>query len=325
MKTELLSIQNDQDLAKAVVYIQQGKLIAIPTETVYGLAADAKNDTAIKKIFAAKERPSTHPLIVHIDSIDRITDWAQDVPQEAYILAQHFWPGPLTLLLKKKDSISDVITGGLNTIAIRIPNNDRLRLMIKQLNTGLVAPSANPHTKLSPTSAQQVLDIMNGKIDAVLDGGPCELGIESTIVSLVDKEPQVLRKGPITPTMIASVLGINIHSFESHSTRVPGNMLKHYQPNTKSILMDTNQIVDYLQNPENSSKKIACLYYSNIDALSSNPDAIKMSSDPKMYSAMMYQTLYQLDKMGYSEILIEIPPKSEAWDAIWDRLQKACH
>jgi len=325
MKTELLSIQNDQDLQKAIEYIQQGKLIAIPTETVYGLAADAKNDAAIQKIFIAKERPTNHPLIVHIDSVEKINDWAEDVPQEAYILAQHFWPGPLTLLLKKKKNVSSVITGGRDTVAIRIPNNDRLRLMIAKLNTGLVAPSANPHTKLSPTSAQQVLDNMNGKIDAVLDGGPCELGIESTIVSLIDKEPKVLRKGPITPTMITSVLGVNVKNFQSHNTAVPGNMLKHYQPNTKSILMSEDQIIAHLKNPENRSKKIACLYYSNIDALSSNPDAIKMSSDPKMYSAMMYQTLYQLDKMQYEEILIQIPPKDEAWEAILDRLQKACH
>ncbi len=325
MKTELLSIQNDQDLKKAIEYIQQGKLIAIPTETVYGLAADAKNDAAIQKIFIAKERPTNHPLIVHIDSPEKMTDWAQDIPDTAYILAQHFWPGPLTLLLKKKKNASDLITGGLDTIAIRVPHNDRLRMMIAQLNTGLVAPSANPHTKLSPTSAQQVLDIMNGKIDAVLDGGPCELGIESTILSLVDKEPKILRKGPITATMIAAVLGINVQNFQTHSTRVPGNMLKHYQPNTKSILMDADKIITYLKNPDNRSKKIACMYYSNIDALSSNPHAIKMSSDVKIYSNMMYQTLYQLDKIGYDEILIEIPPKSENWDAIWDRLQKACH
>jgi L-threonylcarbamoyladenylate synthase len=325
MKTELLSIKNQSDIEKAIKYIQEGKLIAIPTETVYGLAADAKNETAIQNIFIAKGRPNNHPLIVHIDSIENIKNWADDIPQQAYILAQHFWPGPLTLLLKKKKTVSNLITGGLDTIAIRIPNNDTLRMMIAKLNTGLVAPSANPHTKLSPTSAQQVFDSLQGKISAVLDGGQCELGIESTIVSLLDDTPKILRQGPITATMLASALGSQVETFEKHSTKVPGNMLKHYQPHTKSILMDGQEIVAYLQEPNNLSKKIGYMYYSNIAQLASNGTAIKISCDPKIYGSQMYQTLYKLDKFGYDEILIETPPKTEEWSAILDRLEKACY
>ncbi len=325
MKTEFLSIKNNTDIQKAIEYLQKGELVAIPTETVYGLAADAKNEDAIKKIFIAKGRPTNHPLIVHIDSIENIKNWAEDIPEEAYILEKHFWPGPLTLLLKKKKDISSLITGGLDTVAVRIPNHDTLRKIIAELKTGLVAPSANPHTKLSATTGQQVFDNMNGKIAAVLDGGACKVGIESTILSLVDKTPKILRQGPITQTMIENVLQCKVENLQKHSISVPGNMLKHYQPNTKSILLTPEQITEYILNPLNNSKKIGCMYYSNIDILKSRPYAIQVSSNPEVYSSLMYKTLYTLDTMNCDEILIEFPPKSELWDAILDRLQKACY
>jgi L-threonylcarbamoyladenylate synthase len=325
MKTEFLSIKNNTDIKKAIEYLQKGELVAIPTETVYGLAADAKNEDAIKKIFIAKERPTNHPLIVHIDSIENIKNWAEDIPEKAYILGKHFWPGPLTLLLKKKKNISSLITGGLDTIAIRIPNHDTLRKIIAELNTALVAPSANPHTKLSATTGQQVFDNMNGKIAAVLDGGACEVGIESTILSLVAETPKILRQGPITQTMIENVLQCKIENLQKHSISVPGNMLKHYQPNTKSILLTPEKITEYILNPLNNSKKIGCMYYSDIDILKSRPYAIQVSSNPQVYSSLMYKTLYTLDTMKCDEILIEIPPKSELWNAILDRLQKASY
>lgn len=325
MKTEILNIYNEVDIKRATYLLAKGELVAIPTETVYGLAADAKNPEAIKNIFKVKGRPENHPLILHIDSAEKLTDWAYDIPDVAYQLAEHFWPGPLTLLLKKKPEVSDLITGGLDTIAIRVPANVMLRDIISRLDSGLVAPSANLHTKLSPTTAEHVLDHLGGKIAAVLDGDSCSVGIESTIISLIDQTPKVLRKGPITADAIQEALGIKVDVLETHGKKVSGNMLKHYQPHTKSLLMTADEILRYLKNSQNEDKKIALMYYSSMRELIVQPHAVKLSGDIEEYTKAMYQTLYQLDKESCDEIIIECPPHSSEWGAVWDRLKKACY
>lgn len=203
METKLL--QPDQ-IDEAVSLLKTGEIVALPTETVYGLAADAKNESAIKKIFIAKNRPKNHPLIVHIDSFDRIQEWTDDIPDYAYKLSEHFWPGPLTMLLNKKHNIANIITGESTKIALRIPNNHLMLQIIKSVGGALVAPSANTHKKLSPTRAEHVMQDLAGKISAVLDGGPCNIGIESTIIDLTNKTPKILRPGSITKDLIENTL-----------------------------------------------------------------------------------------------------------------------
>lgn len=325
--TDLLKSDLNEDFQKAINFLKKGELVAIPTETVYGLAADARNPEAVRKIYIAKNRPENHPLILHIDSAKKLIEWSINIPKEVEILAQNFWPGPLTLLLKKHPHVSDVITGGRDTIAVRIPNNQLVIRIMRSLNTGLVAPSANIHTKLSPTSAQHVMNMMKGRIAAVLDDGQCKVGIESTILDLTKNTPTILRKGPISQIMIENVIGRPINTPEAHSEAVSGNMLKHYQPHTKTIIMDTKQIYDYLSvlASQNDTRNSGFMYYSDLDKLIGHPNAIKLTSDKPAYAKMMYDTLHRLDALNIEQIIIETPPNSTEWEDINDRLKKASY
>lgn len=229
IKTKILNANKEKDILEAISMIKRAQIIAVPTETVYGLAADARNVNAVEKIFTIKNRPSNHPLIVHIASFENLSEWAKDIPPVTIMIAKHFWPGPITLLLQKNDLVSDVVTGGLETIAIRIPQNEALLKMLNLLNTGIAAPSANPHKRISPTTAQHVMSGLSGKIDAVLDGGPCQIGVESTILDLTQSSRlRILRHGPITKKMLESILKVSIESTSIHLERVSGNMKRHY-------------------------------------------------------------------------------------------------
>jgi len=322
-KIEILNAHTKEGVQRAIDLIKMGELVAVPTETVYGLAADARNAEAVKKIFVAKKRPNQHPLIVHIDSIEKLHEWVENIPKSVELLAKHFWPGPLTLLLKKKPEVSEIITGGLETIAVRIPDNEVLRKIMSVLDTGLAAPSANPHTKLSPTSATHVINTMSGKIAAVLDGGCCRVGIESTILNLTTEIPTILRQGPITRKMIEDVLGSHIHSPVHHSENVSGNMLKHYQPSTKSVLMNTEALIRYTESLQH--KLIGVMHYSEITFSKENVVDITVPIEKTLYSQTMYDTLHKLDLLNLDEIIIESPPNLEEWSDVLDRLKKATH
>jgi L-threonylcarbamoyladenylate synthase len=323
-KTKILRADNDHDIAQAISLIQEGKIVAVPTETVYGLAADARNVQAVQQIFIIKNRPTYHPLIVHIASFQDLAQWAKDIPATAAILAEHFWPGPLTLLLNKKDDVNDVITGGLQTIALRVPQNRALLKILRELKTGLAAPSANPHKRISPTSAEHVLSGLSGKIDAVLDDGPCQIGVESTIVDLTTSDIKILRHGPITKKMIEDALQICIGSPFQHAQHVPGNMKSHYQPYTKTLLMDIQAIENQLELPENKLKKFGVIHYSDFISAHQNVTAVKLSKNKAEYSKSIYQALHELDVLNVDKILVETPPHDDAWHDILDRLTKAC-
>lgn len=215
--TQILDLCSPLDCDKAAKLLLEGELVAIPTETVYGLAADAQNKEAINKIFEVKQRPSTHPLIVHIADVLELKKWALDIPEIAYALAKAYWPGPLTIVLKKAANVGAEISGGLETIAIRVPNQPKLLEMMKQHDLALVAPSANPHKKLSPTKADHVYKSLHGRIPAVLDGGVCAVGLESTILDLTQENPIILRKGPITKDDLEKILGCCVIDPSSHS------------------------------------------------------------------------------------------------------------
>ena len=287
METKLLRAHQ---IDEAISLLKAGEIVALPTETVYGLAADAKNESAIKKIFIAKNRPTNHPLIVHIDSFDRIKEWTDEISDYAYKLSEHFWPGPLTMLFNKKDNISNFITGDSTKIALRIPNNHLMLQIIKSVGGALVAPSANTYKKLSPTKAEHVMQDLSGKISAVLNGGACSIGIESTIIDLTTKIAKILRPGSITKDMIENALQINILEYQSHLEQVPGNMLAHYQPDTPSFLMTLSEIKDYISNSKDTN--IAVMHYSAFES-----DKVKLypiSSDRSGFTKTMYDTLHNI-------------------------------
>lgn len=324
IQTRILSSEVENDIFTAIDLIQKGELVAVPTETVYGLAADARNIDAVRKIFIAKNRPITHPLIVHIASFEKIHQWVKSVPPAALRLAEVFWPGPLTLILEKHDNVNDFITGGLNTIAIRVPKNESLLKILNILDTGLAAPSANPHTRISPTTAEHVMYGLSDKIAAILDAGPCQVGMESTILDLTLATPRILRHGPLSKEMLEDVLKISVDDPKNHSENVPGNMSNHYQPNTKAQLMALPEIESLISAPLSVRKFYGIIHYSVISRKHSNVLSIKMPINNSTYRRMLYSALHDLDNSGVDEILIESPPNDMSWFDILDRVSKAC-
>ena len=320
MNTLKLNAQHHQDIVTAADLLQQGKLVAVPTETVYGLAADASNPAAVSAIFTAKGRPANHPLIVHLHDMATMTRWAKDIPATAWQLAEAFWPGPLTLLLPKADQVSPVTTGGLPSIGLRMPAHPALLQVLKQNQLAVAAPSANRYKKLSPTSVEQVLAGLNGRIDAVLDGGECDHGLESTIVDLTGEQIRIVRAGPITASQLQAVLQIDVQQPQQHQTQVPGNVDAHYQPNTPLRCFDSAQLhALLLAQPSN----IAVLHYSALKALPANSMSLPMPNDAAGFASQLYRQLYLADKLGVTAIWCELPPQGEAWLAVHDRLRRA--
>lgn len=320
-KTQILNLALLDDCKKAAELLLEGNLVAIPTETVYGLAADATNPRAICKIFDVKKRPNNHPLIVHIDNASKLERWACNIPSAAYALAQAFWPGPLTMILHKKKEIPSEISGGLTTIALRVPNQPKLRQMMHEFNLGLVAPSANLHKKLSPTLADHVYKNLYGLIPAVLDGGACQVGLESTIIDLTQEHPVILRKGPITKKDLEKVLLCSVLDPKSHSIAAPGNMHIHYQPYTKSHLVPAGELLEIIK--KNQTGRVGFLHYTKFEELIDHPFAVKLDPNKPNYAAALYSSLHQLDSFQLTSIYVQEPPSGPEWDDVKDRLIKA--
>ncbi|WPC76616.1 L-threonylcarbamoyladenylate synthase [Vibrio porteresiae] len=319
LNTLRLNANKAQDLQHAACLLEQGKLVALPTETVYGLAADATQPEAVKGIFAAKGRPANHPLIVHIGDMSQLSDWAADIPDQAIALAKAFWPGPLTLLLPKGAQASSVVTGGLDTIAIRMPAHPVILSILKEYKLAVAAPSANPYKQLSPTNAEQVISGLDGKIDAVLDGGDCLFGLESTIVDLTSENVRVLRAGPITAQELSQVLEQPVDYPKHHNMAVPGNVGSHYQPKTVLRLVDN---IEHAVFNRDKNSTYAVIHTSEL--VDDNGIAsFKMPLDAASYGKKLYRSLAEADKLQLDEIWLERPPQGEAWNAVNDRLSRA--
>jgi L-threonylcarbamoyladenylate synthase len=319
MNTKLLDGNTLADLESAAKLLAGGSLVAVPTETVYGLAADASNPAAVAKIFVAKGRPSNHPLIVHIASIDDLADWADEIPEVAYKLAREFWPGPLTLLLKKSARVSDVVTGGLATVGIRMPNQPMFLKLLDLGRTAYAAPSANPYKQLSPVSAEQVMAGLGGKIAAIVDGGFCTVGVESTILDLSQMPYRILRRGPLSRSELQQAGGVDIESPEIHDVAVSGNVQDHYQPKTPLHLVSRSELAVH------RAKNLPNAAYLSISAdgvSSGGPLHVDMPNNPAGYAKLLYKTLYELDKQRPAVIWCETPV-GEQWEYILDRLRKA--
>lgn len=336
---------------EAVQTLRDGGLIAFPTETVYGLGADARNPDAIKKIFAAKGRPSNHPLIVHLAAPDRfdqaqvdwtsvLTPWVRDLSEDALKLIHAFWPGPLTLVFKKDKSVLTELTGGQDTVAIRAPAHPIAQELLRKFKGGVVAPSANRFGKVSPTSAADVRSEFAGLLDLmILDGGDCDVGIESTIIDLSSGiHPVLLRPGLITPTEIFAKTGIkvylpseiNLDEQEVCLPRVSGGLRAHYAPTTPLRMYSPGRVLDALSEFPDTKSRVAVAVWDSDSALGEDGhpsvyfEEVLVPSDSAIFASRLYRTLRDLDQQAWDLILFPEPPAGEDWDGVRDRLQRAC-
>lgn len=314
-------------IARAVSLLREGKPVAFPTETVYGLGADASNELAVRKVFQIKERPFDHPLIVHISRLKQLGDWAIDVPEDALKLAKAFWPGPLTMVFKKQPTVLDCVTGGQNTVALRMPSHPMAQSLLESFGGGLVAPSANKFTHISPTTAAAVHEEFGDTV-MVLDGGASKVGLESTIIDMSQDQPVILRPGMITAQAIEKLLGKTITSVNEATakTRAPGMHSLHYAPQTKTSTIDKKNIPAFLQTIKKNDLPMVFAMYSDLDLLQVNQvdvDYVKLPADAAGYAHDLYRTLRALDGQHYKRIMIEGVPEGNEWEAIRDRLFKA--
>lgn len=308
------------EISKAIALLRQGEVVAFPTETVYGLGADATNPKALRKVFLAKQRPMDHPLIVHIGSEAELDMWVREIPEVAYPLMKAFWPGPLTLIFKKSPQVVDLITGGQDTVGLRMPNHPVALELLRAFGGGLAAPSANRFGRISPTTMSAVIDELEGSIAGVMEGGQCEVGVESTIVDLSHGEPRILRPGMITVSQIEKVLGKKISVDERDVPRVSGSLESHYAPETKMKLVATEEVVGFLKA---YLLPVAVLSYSLPEFEQDNVKWVNMSSDAVQYAHDLYKCLRMLDKEKLALIVVEKIPESDEWDAVRDRLNRA--
>lgn len=315
---------------EAAQLLRQGKLVAFPTETVYGLGADASNAAAVERIFAVKERPKHHPLIVHLADISMLSAWARDIKAEAHTLALAFWPGPLTMIFKKQPHVLDEVTGGQDTIGIRIPRHPIAKALLMAFGGGIAAPSANKFTHISPTTAAAVFDELHDEVDCILDGGPCDVGLESTILDMSNDEPRILRPGMITAADITQILKQSVvKTAETKALpRAPGSHHLHYAPQTQTHLLDTVSMIAWLSTVKSDASFVVIAHShalkTVLSATSNNAiHFIAMAEDAKTYAHDLYDTLRNQDHMGYQAIMIEAVPDEPAWFAIADRISKA--
>lgn len=320
-------IQNlTKDLKLAVKCLQNGELVAFPSETVYGLGADARNDQAIARVFQVKGRPSDHPLILHIASVEQLPLWATDIPDSAWLLAAHFWPGPLTLILNKHATVSKLITGGQETIAIRIPNHPLTLDLLTQFGSAIVGPSANKYGRVSPTTATHVAADLGNEVSAILDGGACSIGIESTIVHLASAHPVIMRQGSITAQQLSSVLGCNLElrPETNNTVRTSGSHESHYAPLTPAYLLTVDEITQQITLFAEQQQNVSVLSFAaQPDNISSKIFWQQLPKDPQIYAHDLYANLRAHDQLGNAAILIEQVPPDDAWLAIMDRLIRA--
>ena len=306
------------DIGKAERLLWAGRLVAFPTETVYGLGADASSKDAIARLYEVKGRPGDHPVIVHFADAKKAFEWAREVPPAAHKLAAKFWPGPLTLILKRAPHVGDFVTGRQDTVGLRVPAHPLAHELLAAFGGGLAAPSANRFGRVSPTTAQHVRDDLGADVDLVLDGGPCGVGIESTIVDLSRGHAVLLRPGGIGVAELEAALGEPVSLPDAEAPRVSGSLPAHYAPRTPARLVGGEAL----------EAEIARLGEAAAVLAFSAPDErvdfwLRMPKDPAAYAQKLYSALRELDGTGSKMLLIETPPDSPAWRAVLDRLRRA--
>lgn len=312
------------EVSRAAELLRAGELVAFPTETVYGLGADASNPLAIAKIFAAKGRPADHPLIVHLPDASHLERWAVDIPEAARKLAAAFWPGPLTLILKRHPAVPDAVTGGQETVGLRVPNHPLALQLLREFDGGVAAPSANRFGRVSPTTAAHVREELGDAVAMILDGGPCAVGIESTILDLSGNEPRILRPGMLDAAAIGAVLGYRPEfGGTQNAPRVSGSLEAHYAPRTPLQLVAVAELAEAASQALDAGWRVA-IFTAQPPAISHENLAWRpASADPVQFAHDLYARLRELDAMGCDLLLVAAPPIDEAWRAAADRLRRA--
>ena len=322
-------------IKQAVDFLLNGNLVAFPTETVYGLGADASNENAVNKIFAVKGRPKNHPLIVHLPDISALDFWADLSKMPPYVIDifQTFSPGPITLILPRNPkNVGNFITGGQNSVGIRIPNHPLALELLKNFQQrkahgGLAAPSANLFGRISPTSAKHVQSELGEKIAMILDGGDCQIGIESTILDCSNSQPQILRPGHISAEKINGVLqkyNLTLQNTNENIPRVSGSLPGHYAPKTPlKIIFSTQEISKNINQNQNQNKNIAIICFDDLPNNKNIKFFQKMPLDVNAYANLLYKTLRDADAAAVDEIYLQQIPADISWNAVADRIQRA--
>ena len=311
------------EIETAVQALRDGELVAFPTETVYGLGANAQNPAAVRRIFEVKGRPPHHPVIVHLDSPRYLHRWVRDVPESAVRLAEVFWPGPLTMVMRRAANVHDVITGGQDTIAIRVPAHPMAQQLLTAFGGGIAAPSANRYGRLSPTRAEHVREEFGDALRVILDGGECQIGLESTIVAFEDEGVRLLRPGSVNAAQIRGVVGELLIGAVGASPRVPGSAPTHYAPRTPLTVVPAGEIDGQAEAASSGGRRVAVLAQRLPLRSHKYVTWINAGKRPEMYGRDLYTNLRTLDKAGCQHILVQAVPEGERWDAIRDRLLRA--
>jgi len=305
----------NSEIRRAVEILRAGGLVAFPTETVYGLGANASSAEAVARLYAVKGRPADHPVIVHFSTPENAFEWGREIPPAARTLANRFWPGPLTLILKRSPKAKDFVTGGQDSVGLRVPSHPVAQALLREFDGGVAAPSANRFGKVSATTAAHVLAELS--VEYVLDGGPAEVGIESTIVDLTSGVA-LLRPGRISREEIEKVLGVKIKSADASSPRHSGGLQRHYAPKTPALLVPPHELDAVIAK---RGASVAVLAFSKPDE---RVDYwIRMPRDPQEYARRLYAALRELDAARCETILVESPPETKEWTAVRDRLSRA--
>lgn len=315
------------DIEAAVRILRTGGVVAFPTETVYGLGADASNPAAVERIFAIKGRPAHHPLIVHLADAAQLPHWARDIPGDARTLAAHFWPGPLTLILKRTPQVPDCVTGGQDTVGLRVPNHPVALALLCAVGGGIAAPSANRFGRVSPTTAAHVRAELGGDVDMILDGGPCRVGLESTIVSLVGERPVILRPGGISRAMLVQVLGSDIQmgAAAEDAPRAPGTLEAHYAPRTPLFVVSAQVLEETARGFAARRQRAGIIQIESgtVPCTEANIRRFMMPRDAETYGQRLYAVLREGDEAGLHALLVEQVPEDDTWLAVHDRLSRA--
>ncbi|MGM9998432.1 MAG: L-threonylcarbamoyladenylate synthase [Candidatus Bruticola sp.] len=311
----------DELIQQAAQELERGGMAAFPTETVYGLGADASNQEAIRKVYALKGRPADHPSIVHLDNLDKIELWAREIPEAALKLAEHFWPGPMTLILPKQPGVLAQVTGGQDNVGLRIPAHPLTRKLISVFGRGLIGPSANRFGHISPTSAAHVREEFGNRLRFILDGGPCSVGVESTIIDFSKEQPVIVRPGMLSASVISEVAGLPIAY--GQGSKAPGTLKKHYAPHSPAHLVTAEellQLASKAQGPTVILSRREHIYPDN-----NLIRRLHLPDNPAECAQSLYSLLRYADSLRPQTILVEKPPQNEErWSALLDRLQRAC-
>jgi L-threonylcarbamoyladenylate synthase len=310
-------------IRQAAAVLRRGGLVAFPTETVYGLGADAENETALQALFAAKGRPADHPVIVHLADAGQLERFAIEIPPAAKKLAAAFWPGPMTLVLRRGGRVSNLVTGGLDTVGIRVPGHPVAEALLREFGGPIAAPSANRFGRVSCTRAEHVLEELNGHVDLILDGGECPIGLESSIIDLSGSEPAILRPGAVTAEQIAAVLGRAPAGSAATRPRVSGSLPSHYAPHAKVEIIASDQLEPRATQLAAQGKKIAVLSREPRFIAKAGIVILAVPENDEEFAHALYSLLRRVDDLGCDVVLTTLPIELGLGTAIADRLRRA--